>query len=86
MSTETKNILMLARNKKVEALRMAVGLTLLDDTIQVAVIGDLDNDNPDVELQLESLDFADVPVTTITANQAADLAKMIINSDVVYVV
>ena len=86
MSDETKNILMLARNKKAEALRMAVGLTLLDDSVQVAVMGELDHDSPEIEVQLESLDFADVPVTNISTEQHIELAKMIINADVVYVV
>jgi hypothetical protein len=86
MGAETKNILMLARNKKAEALRMAVGLTLLDDSVQVAVLGKLNNEDPEIEVQLESLDFADVPVVTIETNQDTELAKMIINSDVVYVV
>ena len=67
MSNETKNVLMIARNKKVEALRMATGLTLLDDVIRVAIIGDIDRESPDVELQLESLDFADVPVVDVDA-------------------
>lgn len=86
MGAETKNILMLARNKKVEALRMAVGLTLLDDNVQVAVVGDLNNEDPEIEVQLESLDFADVPIAIIGTGQNSELAKMIINADVVYVV
>jgi hypothetical protein len=86
MSNETKNVLMIARNKKVEALRMATGLTLLDDVIRVAIIGDIDRESPDVELQLESLDFADVPVVDVDANNAGELAEMVVNSDVVFVV
>ncbi|MCW9089072.1 MAG: hypothetical protein OQK54_06045 [Gammaproteobacteria bacterium] len=86
MSDETKSVLMVARNKKVEALRMATGLTLLDDVIRVAVMGDLDRADPDVELQLESLDFADVPVVDVDPAKAAEFAEMIVNSDVVYVV
>ena len=86
MSNETKNVLMIARNKKVEALRMATGLTLLDDVIRVAIIGDIDRQDPDVELQLESLDFADVPVVDVSANNAGELAEMLVNSDVVFVV
>lgn len=86
MSNETKNVLMIARNKKVEALRMATGLTLLDDVIRVVIIGDIDRDDPDVELQLESLDFADVPVVDVDTNNASELAEMVVNSDVVFVV
>lgn len=86
MNDEKKNVLMVARNKKVEALRMATGLTLLDDVIRVAVVGDLDRNDPDVELQLESLDFADVLVVTVDSAKPAEFAEMIVNSDVVYVV
>jgi len=86
MSNETKNILMIARNKKVEALRMATGLTLLDDIIRVALIGGIDREDDEVELQLESLDFADVPVVDVDESNAAELAEMMVNSDVVFVV
>jgi hypothetical protein len=86
MNSEPKNVLMIARNKKVEALRMATGLTLLDDVIRVAVIGGIDRENPDVELQLESLDFADVPVVDVDDSNANELAEMIVNSEVVFVV
>ena len=86
MSNETKNVLMIARNKKVEALRMATGLTLLDDVIHVAIIGGIDREHPDVALQLESLDFADVPVIDVDESSASNLAEMLVNSDVVFVV
>jgi len=86
MSNETKNVLMIARNKKVEALRMATGLTLLDDVIRVAIIDGIDRTDPDVELQLESLDFADVPVIDVDESTAGQLAEMVVNSEVVFVV
>ena len=86
MSDEIKNVLMIARHKKTEALRMATGLTLLDDVVQVAVVGELDRADAEVELQLESLDFADVPVVDIDENAPIVLAEMIVNADVVYVV
>lgn len=86
MSDEIKNVLMIARNKKTEALRMATGLTLLDDVVQIAVVGELDRSDAEVEVQLESLDFADVPVVDIDENAPAVLAEMIVNADVVYVV
>lgn len=84
-----KNILMLAQNKKCEALRMATGLTLLDDQVSVAVIGDLDRDDEEVSLQLESLDFADVPVIQIDPGSAVDLnrlAESLGHADAVFVV
>lgn len=65
---------------------MATGLTLLDDAVRVAVVGELDRADSEVELQLESLDFAEVPVVTVDAGQARTLAEMIVKSDVVYVV
>ncbi|HEY9200696.1 MAG TPA: hypothetical protein VIQ81_03775 [Gammaproteobacteria bacterium] len=82
----SKNVLMIARNKKVEALRMAAGLTLLDDIIKVAVVNGIDRDAEDVSLQLESLDFADVPVIDVGDSNAAEFAEMVVNSDVVFVV
>ncbi|MCW8936120.1 MAG: hypothetical protein OQK98_15515 [Gammaproteobacteria bacterium] len=81
-----KNVLMIARNKKIEALRMAAGLTLLDDVIKVAVVGEMDRDADEVSLQLESLDFADVPVIDVDDSNAAEFAQMVVNSDVVFVV
>jgi hypothetical protein len=85
VSEEIKNVLMIARHKKIEALRMASGLTLLDDIIKVAVIGDLDREDPDVEMQMDSLDFAEVPVVNVDINSASVLAQLMVESDVVYV-
>lgn len=85
MSEEIKNVLMIARHKKIEALRMASGLTLLDDVIRVAVIGDLDREDPEVEMQMDSLDFAEVPVVNIDTGTADVLARLMVESDVVYV-
>lgn len=63
--SDAKNILVLASRDKPEALRMAAGLTLLDDTVRVAVLGSLDRADAEVEMQLEALDFADVHVATM---------------------
>jgi len=82
----SKNVLMIARHKKIEALRMAAGLTLLDDIIKVAIMGGMDRDADDASLQLESLDFADVPVIDVDDSNAAEFAEMVINSNVVFVV
>lgn len=79
-----KRILMVPVDKKVEALRMASGLTLLDDQVAITSWGGLP-DVPEVAEQLEALDFADVPVADAGADLSV-LAKQIINSDVVYLV
>lgn len=86
---DQKNILMLARDKKVEALRMASGLTLLDDHIGIVTLGSLPDGDAAAE-QLEALEFAEVPMIGVESNPTkADmmtLAARIIASDVVYCV
>lgn len=84
MSEVPKKILVVARHDKVEALRMAAGLTLLDDEVKVASLGGLDESSEDVQLQLESLEFAEVPVQTLAENGAQEVASMMLNSDVVF--
>jgi hypothetical protein len=84
--SDTKKILVIARDRKTEALRMATGLTLLDDAVSVVAWGGLDRDDEEVEMQLEALDFSDVPVTDLATHAAGDLAGMINESDAVYVV
>lgn len=79
-----KKILMVAVDKKVEALRMSSGLTLLDDAVAIAVWGDPVT-GPEADEQREALDFADVPVEDVGRDVAA-LAARILNSDVVYCV
>jgi hypothetical protein len=82
----TKNILMIARHKKIEALRMATGLTLLDDVVSVLICGELERSEAASE-QLEALEFSDVPVTRLeNADSKADaIALAITKADVVYV-
>jgi len=82
----TKNILVIAQRKKVEALRMATGLTLLDDAVSVLVCGTLD-DSADAGEQLEALEFSDVPVTQLDnpANFYHALAQAISQADMVYI-
>lgn len=85
--TEQKHILMVAVQKPVEALRMASGLTLLDDAVAIAAWGRLP-EGPEVAEQMEALEFADVPVAELEpgADALAALARQIIASDVVYCV
>ncbi|MCK9531728.1 MAG: hypothetical protein M0R77_14365 [Gammaproteobacteria bacterium] len=81
-----KQILVVAMVKRTEALRMAAGLTLLDDAVNVAVCGQL---GPEAEEHLEALDFADVPVEHLTVDTAAGmsaLASRIATADAVYLI
>lgn len=82
----TKNILMIARDKKVEALRMAAGLTLLDDVVSVLICGELEV--AAAAEQLEALEFSDVPVTRLEnlADAPAAMAAAIAQADVVYLI
>ncbi len=84
---DQKNILMLALDKKVEALRMASGLTLLDDVVSIATWGKLPEEK-EVAEQMEALEFAEVPLVELdpAKDALAVLAQQIINSDVVYCV
>lgn len=80
-----KTILVVALNKRTEALRMATGLTLLDDQVRVKVCGPLD---ADADEQLEALEFADVAVEHADLSRSEDihgLAQSIATSDAVYV-
>ena len=83
----TKNILVLAKNNKVEALRVAVGLVLLDDKVKLDVLGELE-DSPQIQEQLEVLEFADVPheILDDQTKLIDKLARDLISSDVVYLI
>lgn len=86
MSNQAKNILVVARYRKTEALRMASGLTLLDDPVSVLVCGELEP-SEELDVQLEALEFADVPLTRIAdeAAVAGALAGAVSQADVVYI-
>jgi hypothetical protein len=79
-----KSILVVARNNKVEALRVAAGLTLLDDAVRLAVLGGLE-ETPAVREQLEVLEFAEVPMQRYDAAFDPGLARDMVGADVVYV-
>lgn len=83
----TKNILVIAKNNKVEALRVAVGLVLLDDKVKLDVVGELDN-STQIQEQLEVLDFADVPYEILNDHTKLidNLSRDLISSDVVYLI
>lgn len=88
MNDHQKVILVIARYDKPEALRMASGLTLLDDQVVVDVIGRLGDDD-ETALQMEALEFAEVPVTNIDPGAPAGLERLaddILRSDTVYLI
>ncbi len=84
---DKKRILMVAVQKRVEALRMASGLILLDDAVTIATWGKLP-EGADVAEQMEALEFSEVPVVELdpAGGAMAALAQQIIDSDVVYFV
>ncbi|PKM43912.1 MAG: hypothetical protein CVV05_13790 [Gammaproteobacteria bacterium HGW-Gammaproteobacteria-1] len=86
MADGDKNILVVARYRKTEALRMASGLTLLDDPVRVLVCGELEPSD-ELDIQLESLDFADVPLERVADGAVpAALANAVTQADVVYII
>ncbi len=70
-----KQVLVIAKYHQSEALRVAAGLTLLNDSIKVDVIGKLD-DSPDVSEQKEVLDFAEVPCEIVEMDNDAQLVRI----------
>jgi hypothetical protein len=88
MAEEVKHVLMVARDDKLEALRMAAGLTLLDEVVRVVVIGELDESSEDAQMQLEALEFADVSPVRLGEDDAGvrALAGMMIESDTVFMI
>jgi hypothetical protein len=82
-----KNILVIAKHNQAEALRVAAGLTLVDDVVKVAVLGRLE-ESASVREQLDALDFAEVPreVLNDSDKSATILAQYVLEADVVYMI
>ena len=83
---EPKRFLVVAMGNRVEALRVAVGLTLSDASLQVDVWGEAPLDEGAAD-HLEALEFGDVPVAVLPAGDEASwdrLARHILDSDGVY--
>lgn len=82
-----RTILVVAKNNKVEALRVAVGLALLSNVVEVIVLGQLD-DSPAILEQKEVLEFADVNCEILqdAVAQTATLARKLAGANVVYVI
>lgn len=60
----TKRIAVLVRDRQAEALRMALGLVLLDDTVDVYVLDRKLEDSEENRLHLSTLKEFDFPVYT----------------------
>lgn len=80
-----KRILVIAKDKPVEALRVAAGLTLLNDSVRVAMLGGMPDDPAALE-QRELLDFIEVPVDSLDdpAQAPQRLAAALLQAEVVY--
>lgn len=84
--SEPRRMLVVAMGNRVEGLRVAVGLTMADAALRVAVWGDPPTDDAATP-QLEALEFGEVAVQALPAGDDASwdaLAHQIIDSDIVY--
>lgn len=61
---DAKKIAVIVRDRKGEALRMAVGLTLADDEVNVFIMDDKIEPDEDMELNLETLGDMDCKIFT----------------------
>jgi len=87
---DTKRIAVIVRDRQAEALRVAGGLTLADDTIEIFVLdGKLDRNASEVAMPLELVSDLDLKMysnnpengnTTVTLEE---MAKKLLEYDVV---
>jgi len=87
---DTKKIAVIVRDRQGEALRVAGGLTLADDTIEVFVLDrKLDKDDPTVAQPLELVTELDLkmysnnPENGCTAISVEEMATKLLEYDVV---
>ncbi len=87
---DTKKIAVIVRNRQGEALRVAGGLTLADDIIDVFVLDNkLDKNNPEIATPLElatELDlkmYSNNPENGYTTITLEEMAKKLLEYDVV---
>jgi len=84
-----KKIAILVRDKKAEALRMAVGATLANDDVNVFIIDDKLEIDDDIEVNLEMLSdlkakiFSNHPENPFEQKSTAEIALMLSEYDVV---
>ena len=84
-----KKIAILVRDRKPEALRMAVGATLSNDEVSVFILDDKLEIDDDVEVNLQMLSdlkariFSNNPKNPFEQKTTADIARMLSEYDVV---
>jgi hypothetical protein len=87
---DMKRIAMIVRDRQAEALRVAGGLTLVDDIIEVFVLDrKLDTADPEVARPLELVNELDLKVWSNVGQEVAetisleDMAKKLLEFDIV---
>ena len=87
---DTKKIAVIVRDRPAEALRVAGGLTLADDTIEVFILdGKLDKNNPEVATPLELVTELDLKIYSNNSENGyatmtlEEMSKRLLEYDVV---
>lgn len=85
-----KTVAVMVRERQDEALRIAVGLTLLDDIIEVYVLDRKLDETENNRLNLETIDMMDINIfTNAKVNEGLeylsteDIAKRLLDYDIV---
>ena len=88
-----KKIAVIVRDRKQEALRMSVGLTVLNDNVTVFIMGSefsqSDYTNDLIVQNLEALDLMEIPIHTDTEGQPFaymsrdDMSRALLSFDIV---
>lgn len=85
-----KRVAVVARDRQDEALRMAVGLTLMDDSIDVFVLDRNIEDSENNRLNIETMELMEMKMYTNSAenggmeyHSTAHMAKMLLGYDIV---
>jgi hypothetical protein len=85
----TKKIAVLVRDRKHEALRMAVGATLMNDEVHVFVMDEKLENDEEIEINLQMLEdlkakvFSNNPENEFEQKTTEEIAAMLVDYDVV---
>lgn len=86
---DAKKLAVLVRDRKGEALRMAVGLTLADDQVSAFVMDDVLEPDEDMEMNIESLKdmggniYTNNPSNPFEQMSTEEIAKALLDYDVI---